>query len=122
MTDNAGKTYVNKLPNDVAVKLSVEKVFKRDEQDNAFSIECRICDGELVGNLITLYFYRNKLAGGPRKDTAQLLEKLNPGKKAENIPSYLLQGKIFETTPWHPESSRFQMFGRFKYIGTNDVF
>lgn len=119
----APKTYVTSLPNDVRVKLSIEKVFKKDEHDKAFSIECRICDGEQVGNLIIIWFYRQKIAGGPRKDTAKLLETLNPGNKpADEIPSYTLQGKIFECTPWHPEGSRFQMYGRFKYVGTNDVF
>ena len=118
----SNKTYVKDLPNDVPVKLSVEKVFKKDEKDSWFCMECRICDGELVGNLINLYFYREKKAGGARKDTTALLEILNPGKTADQIPSYTLQGKIFETTPWHPEGSRYQMFGRFKYIGNNDVF
>jgi len=116
------KSYVTTLPNDTPVKLSIEKVFKKDEKDGCFCLECRICDGELVGNLINLYFYREKKAGGPRKDTTSLLEILSPGKTADQIPSYTLQGKIFQTTPWHPEGSRYQMFGRFKYIGNNDVF
>ena len=118
----SNKTYITTLPNDIPVKLSVEKVFKKDENDGSFCLECRVCDGEHVGNLINLYFYRVKKAGGERRDTMKLLETLTPGKAAADIPSYTLAGKIFQTTPWHPEGSKYQMFGRFKYVGTNDVF
>lgn len=115
------KTYIRELPLDIPVTLCVEEVMKRDEEDN-FRLECRVVDGEQIGNLIRLYFYREKKAGGPNAATAALLEILNPGESAPEIPSWKLQGKIFKCTPWHPEKSRYQMYGRFKYVGQNDVF
>lgn len=122
MNEQVKATYVRELPNDKIVKLCIEKVTKRDEADTIFSCECRICDGEHVGSMIAIYFYRNKKDGGPNKIATSLLETLVPGKDASDIPSYSLQGKIFETTPWHPTGSRHQLFGRFKYIGNNDIF
>lgn len=115
------KNYIQNLPNDIPVKLSVESVFKKDDKDSCFRLECRICDGEHTGSLINIYMYRyKKVDGTPRNDTTQLLEVCVPGEKAIDIPSWKMQGKIFETTPWHPPSSKYQMYGRFKFVGTND--
>lgn len=114
--------YIRELPNDIPVKIAVEKVFKQDERDSCFKLECRVCDGEFVGSKINLFFYREKKAGGPRLDTKRLLEALNPGLKAEECPSYSLADKIFETTPWHPFESKYQMFGHFKYVGMSDAY
>jgi len=116
------KTYTRELPNNVKVRLSVEKVWKKTEDDSCFSLECRICDGQEVGNLINIYFYRKKRDGGNRKDTAALMDALFPGEAHESIQSRKFQGRIFECEPWHPEGSKYQMFGRFKYVGDNDLF
>lgn len=119
----APKTYVTELPVDVEVTLCIEAVFKKDERDNQFRLECRIVDGEHVGEMINLYFYRMKKDGSaPRKDTTALLEILSGKKDADQVRSFDLQNKIFKTTPWKPENSKYQMFGRFKLVGTNDVF
>lgn len=114
------ENFIKSLPLEVAVTLSVEKVFKKDDLDNCFMLECRVADGENTGDLIRLWFYREKKAGGPRKDTTALLEVCNPGKKADKCPSYTMQAKIFQTTPWQPEGSKYPMYGNFKYIGEND--
>lgn len=111
---------IRELPVNIPVKLCVEKVWKKQTDDSHFSLECRVCDGDEVGKMMNIHFFRTKKAGGERKDTTRLLETLCPGKPAAETPSYLLQGKIFETTPWHPENSRFQMFTKFKYIGVNE--
>jgi hypothetical protein len=116
------KTYLRELPNNVKVRLSVEKVWKKAEDDSAFSLECRILDGQDVGSLINIYFYRNKRAGGPRKDTGALFDAVFPGRSHESVKSREFQSKIFECEPWHPEGSKYQMFGRFKYVGDNDLF
>lgn len=117
------KTYIRELPNDIEVTLSVESVFKKDEADNCFRLECRVCDGEHVGSLINIYFYRMRKDGtAARKDTASLLQECNPGKSADEVASWEMNGKIFKTTPWLPPTSKYQMYGRFKFVGTNDVF
>jgi hypothetical protein len=114
-------TFQKVLPNKVPVTLSVEKVFKKDEKDKCFRLECRICDGEFSGDMINLWFYREKLAGGPNSITSKLLATLVPGKSLEEIHSWMLQGKIFESTPWTPPDSKHQMHGRFKLVGANDL-
>lgn len=114
--------YIKELPNNIPVKIAVEKVFKQTLDDSVFKLECRVCDGEFVGMKMNFWFYRLKKDGGPRKDTAQLLEALNPGLSAAECPSFSLQDKIFECTPWHPVTSKYQMYGQFKFIGMNDGF
>lgn len=114
-------TFQKVLPNKVPVTLSVEKVFKKDEKDMSFRLECRICSGEFSGDMINLWFYREKKAGGPNKITCSLFQAMCPGKSLEEARSWMLQGKIFETTPWHPEDSKHQFYGKFKLVGANDL-
>jgi hypothetical protein len=123
MSENAPATYIKRLPLDVPVKLCVEKVIKKDDKDSCFVVECRVCDGDEVGKLMAIYFYRNKKDGsGARKDTTSLIETLCPGRPAHETPSYSLQGKIFQTTPWQPQGSSYPMYSRFKFLGVNDIF
>jgi hypothetical protein len=121
LMQQANKTYIRELPNNIKVRLCVEKVFKKSEDDNWFSLECRVCDGQDVGSLINIHFYRKKKDGGLRKDTSALFAALFPGID-EHIPSRKFEGRIFECEPWHPEGAKYQMFGRFKYVGDNDLF
>ncbi|HYX39949.1 MAG TPA: hypothetical protein VE954_43185 [Oligoflexus sp.] len=117
------QTFVTELPVDTEVTLCVEAVFKKDEHDNCFRLECRIVDGEHIGEMINLYFYRMKKDGSaPRKDTTALLEILTGARDSKDVRSFDLQSKIFKTTPWKPANSKYQMFGKFKLVGTNDAF
>ena len=108
------------LPNEVPVTLSIEKVFTKDASDDVFHLECRICSGEFTGDMISLWFYRKRKDGGERQDTRKLLQALVPGKDPAEIKSWMIHGKIFETTPWKPEASRYQMYGLFRLVGENE--
>jgi hypothetical protein len=115
--------HLKTLPNDIEVTLCVENVFKREEDDSCFRLECRVCDGTHTGEMINIHFYRNKKDGtAPRKDTTWLLETCFKGEEAKDVPSWKMRGIIFKTTPWHPETSKYQMFTRFKYVGRNELF
>lgn len=116
------KTYVRELPVNTMVRLSVEKVYKKEEDDSVFTLECRICDGKEVGNMINIYFYRMKRDGTPRVDTARLFDAIFPGQDPWEIQSRQFIGKIFEASPWKPENSKYQIWGKFKYVGENDTF
>lgn len=116
------KTFVRVLPENLPVRLSVEKVYKRSEDDSSFSLECRICDGTQVGNLISIYFFRFRKDGAPTRQATDIFTTLFPDKDPADISSYMFEGKIFECRPWQPENSKYQAFSNFKYIGNNDVF
>jgi hypothetical protein len=116
------KTYVRELPVNTPVRLSIEEVFKKTEDDSWFSIECRICDGKEVGSLINIHFYRKKKNGEPRKDTINLFEAIFPGEDPDKVPSRKLIGKIIEAQCWKNESYKYQNWGKFKYVGENDIF
>lgn len=116
------KTYIRELPLDVPVRLSVEKVTKKTEDDSSFTLECRVCDGEQVGNVISLYFFRFRKDGGERVDTGKLFKALFPDQEQVDVPSRLFEGKIFECRPWQMTNSKYQAYSDFKYIGNNDVF
>lgn len=114
--------FLKTLPNDIEVTLCVEQVFKREEDDSVFRLECRVCDGVHTGEKINLHFYRMlKNGSAPNKATTWLLEACFKGQKADQVPSYKMQGIIFKTTPWHPATSNYQMYTRFKYVGKNDL-
>ncbi len=116
------KTYVRELPEDQVVRLSVEKVYKKTEDDSTFALDCRICDGERVGDCISLYFFRYRKDGGVRVDTERLFKALFPDQDPPEVPSRMFEGKIFECKPWWPRNSKYQAYSDFKYIGNNDVF
>jgi hypothetical protein len=114
------KTYVRELPLNIPVRLSVEGVTKKAEDDSMFTLECRICDGPEVGNLIMVYFYRRKRDGQPRVDTQKLFAAIFPKEAPDGIPSRRFIGKIFEASPWKPENAKYQLWGKFKYVGENN--
>jgi hypothetical protein len=116
------KTYVRDLPINVPVRLAVEKVWKKADDDSIFSLECRICDGQEVGSLVNIYFYRRKRDGNPRQDTVKLFAALFPAEDYMSVPSRNFMGKIFEAEPWKPENAKYQLWGKFKYVGENDTF
>lgn len=115
-----GPEFVRELPDDTVVQLSVEKVIPKHEQDMTFALECRICDGEHIGKMISLLFFRYKKSGDFRKDTQNLIRALAPGR-TDFVPSYDLLGKIFSCRPWHSESYKYQMYSDFKLLGENDA-